>query len=226
VSPHPATRRLRRALRPRRTRSTAALGRGTTGPESATTDPAATEPAASATPRTPETADRAAADVDEAAALLPDDGEESEFQRRAEAGASRHPRSLWWTPGSRPEHERAVPTETARIQARAVAAHASGGRCSGSPRGAIPAVHCLRACADPRRRRPACRGPRALGLGERRGLRCSAGGSQPAPWATGRDVGPVLGGWPTSRWRRSAQVSARYHPFRRGALGLASRACQ
>jgi hypothetical protein len=43
--------------------STAALGRGTTGPESATRDPGAAEPAASATPRTPETADRAASDV-------------------------------------------------------------------------------------------------------------------------------------------------------------------
>jgi hypothetical protein len=81
------------------------------------------------------------------------------------------------TPPGRPEQGRAVPTETARIRARAVAAHASGGRCSGSPMGAMPAIHCLRGCADPRRRRPACRGPRALGLGERQGLRCFAGGS-------------------------------------------------
>lgn len=63
--------------------STAGPGRGTTGPESTTTDVAVAEPAASATPRTPETADRTAADVDEAAASLPDDGEESEFQRRS-----------------------------------------------------------------------------------------------------------------------------------------------
>ena len=60
------------------------------------------EPAASATPRTRETADRAAAAVDEAAALLPDDGR-SPSSSAAEAGAWRHPLSLLWTPDSRPE---------------------------------------------------------------------------------------------------------------------------